>query len=76
MLQLAALLVLTIGGVLEVAGVAFWGLDLWIGLCFGAAMVIGALSTIRGRSAPWGMLAFGLGALALGLHVCLNLGWL
>ena len=74
MLQLAALLLLTAGGLLEVAGLSFFALDLLVGTCFLGAMVLGAASAIRASSAPWGMVAFGLGALALGLHLCLNLG--
>ena len=74
MLQVAALLFLTIGGLLEVAGLSFFCLDLLVGACFLGAMVLGAASAIRAASAPWGMVAFGLGALALGFHICLNLG--
>ena len=76
MLSIAALFLLAVGGVLEVAGVAFWGLDLCVGGCFVASMVLAALSALRSKREPWGILAFGIAALAFGLHICLNFGWL
>jgi hypothetical protein len=74
MLPIAALLLLCIGGLLEVAGVAFWGLDLVVALCFVGSMLLGAGGVIRGQYVLWALIAFSLAALALGLHLCLNLG--
>ena len=76
MLHVMAFFLLSVGAILEVAGISLGGIDLLIGLVFFAAMGLGALSAIRGRSEPWGMLACGLSALALGLHGCLYFGWL
>jgi len=62
-----------VGALLEVAGLAFWGLDALVGLCFAGASAGGAVGAIAGRSAAWGLLVAATGALALCLHVWLNL---
>jgi hypothetical protein len=76
MLQLAAMLLLLFGATLEVSGAGFFGLDLLIGLCFTAAVVLAAASALGGRSLVLGLLTATLSALALALHVSLNFGWL
>ncbi len=76
LLPLIALVLLTAGGLLEVAGIAFFGLDLLIGLCFAAALGLGAAATLRTRLSASGLVACGLGALALGLHLAIHLGLL
>lgn len=71
MIQLLALALLACGVLLEAAGVAFWGLDLLVGLCLGGAVVLAAVSILGGRSLAWGLVTAVLGSLALALHVCL-----
>lgn len=75
MLVLVAFCLLTAAGLLEVSGVVFPGLDLALAAALVAAMTLGAIGALRG-SAPssWGIVAFGVAALLLGLHVCLVLG--
>jgi len=76
LLPIIALVLLTAGGLLEVAGFAFCGLDLLIGLCFVAAMALGAAAALRARFSLSGLIACGLAALALGLHLAIHLGLL
>lgn len=61
------------GALLEVGAVAFWGLDALVGLCFAAAVVAGGVGAVAGRRAAWGLSLAALAALALCLHVWLNL---
>lgn len=72
-IQLAGLVLLLIGALLEVGGVAFWGLDAMVGLCFVAAAAAGGVGAIAGRQAAWGLTLAALGALSFCLHVWLNL---
>jgi hypothetical protein len=74
-LVLAAFFLLAVAGLLEVAGLGFPGLDLGIGGALVATMILGAVGALRPqRASSWGLVAFGLAALLLGLHLCLNLG--
>ncbi len=72
--MIAAFALLAAAGLLEVAGLAFPGLDLVIGAALVAAMTLGAVGALRGRGTSWGLVAFGAAALVLGLHLCLVLG--
>ncbi len=72
-IQLAGLVLLLVGALLEVGGVAFWGLDALVGLCFVAAAAAGGVSAIVGRHAAWGLALTALGALSLSIHIWLNL---
>jgi len=74
MLQLAALILLSLGAILELSGAAFFGMEALIGLCFLAALLLGAANALRGYSLVWGLLTSALAALALSFHVCLLLG--
>jgi hypothetical protein len=74
MLVLIALALLGIGGVLEVAGVAFWGLDLLIGFSFAGSVILAGTSALCGRHVALGLALAGAAAFALGLHLCVNLG--
>ncbi len=74
MLAIAAFVLLAAGGMLEVAGLAFPAIDLVVGTCFGLAMFLGGAAVLRARVSGWGLLDFCLAALALGLHLCINLG--
>lgn len=65
-LALASLALLCLGGLLEVGGVAFWGLDALVTLAFAGAVGAGLLSR-RG----WGQAGAVLGLAALVLHVAL-----
>lgn len=76
MLPIAALFLLAAGGLLEMAGIDFAGLDLLVGLCFGGAMVLGAAGALRTRFSAAGLIACGLAALALGIHLAVHLGLL
>jgi hypothetical protein len=76
LLPFIALLLLTAGGLLEVAGVAFFGLDVLVGFCFVVAMGLGAAAALRARFSLAGLIACGLSALALGLHLAIHLGLL
>jgi hypothetical protein len=71
LLHLLALLLLITGGLLEVAGIAFWGLDTLIGLCFAGALVASGVSALVGRTSIWGLAVAGLAALALCVHLWL-----
>jgi hypothetical protein len=73
MLLVVAYVALCIGGMLEVAGVGFWGLDLLIGTCFTLAVLSGAGSYLFGSSPKLGLLGSGLGTVALVFHIWLNL---
>ena len=73
--MLTAFLLLAAAGLFEVAGLGFPGLDLLIGLALLSSMTLGAVGALRGpRASGWGLVAFGLAALLLGLHLCLILG--
>ena len=74
MLQLLSLTLLSAGVMLEVSGAGFWGLDLLVGLCLGASVVLAAASVLAGKSLVWGLIIAAMGSLALSLHLCLNLG--
>lgn len=76
MLQIIALILLTVGATLGVSGLSFWGLDLAIGASLTGSVIIAAASILSGRSLIWGLITAGLGSLALALHLCLLLGWL
>jgi hypothetical protein len=69
----AAYVLLCLGGMLEVAGVGFRGLDLLIGACFFLAIIAGAGSYLFGSSPRLGLLGSGLGVAALVFHIWLNL---
>jgi hypothetical protein len=75
-----AFALLVAGALLAVASPPLPGLDLLIALCPGASRALGAASALRGGSrlgaSGLGLLSCGLAALALGLHLCLNLGLL
>jgi len=74
MLQLLSITLLAAGAMLEVSGAGFWGMDLLIGLCLGASVVLAAASVLAGKSLVWGLVIAAIGSLALALHLCLNLG--
>ena len=74
MLLLAACGLLCAGGLLEVAGIGFWGIDLLIGTCFFLAMLLGAGTYLVGPNPRLGLVASGLGLVALVFHIWLNLG--
>jgi hypothetical protein len=76
MLQILALFLLVVGGLLEVAGIALFGLDLLIGLLFVAAAVLGAGSYLFTAQRRLGLVAASLGVGAFMLHLVLNLGFL
>jgi len=73
--MLVAFFLLAAAGLLEVAELAFPGLDRLVGLGLLSSMVLGAIGALRGPNASsWGLIAIGLAALLLGRHVCLILG--
>jgi hypothetical protein len=72
LIHLAGLILLVTGGLLEVTGTSFWGLDALVGLCFACATVAGGVSALAGRRAAWGLVVTAVGAAALVLHVWLN----
>ena len=76
MFPVTALCLLTVGGLLEVAGTDFTGLDALVGLCFTAAMALGAIGALRVHLSAAGLLAVGVAAMALGLHLAIHLGLL
>ena len=76
MLHLAAFVLLVIGTLLEIAGISFSGVDLLIGLCFMAALSLAAASALRARLSVVALIACGLAALALGVHLAIHLGLL
>jgi hypothetical protein len=74
MLQIIALVLLCIGAMLGASGAGFFGVDLLVGtLCLGS-LLFATASVLGGKSIVWGLLIAALALLALGAHVCLNLG--
>lgn len=70
--QLAALILLCLGGMLELSGLCFCGLDLLVGLCLAGSMATGALSSLIAQRSFWGLLVCGVASLALVLHLWIN----
>ena len=73
MILVTAYALLCLGGMLAVAGIGFWGLDLLIGACFALALVAGAGSYLFGPAHRLGMLGASAAMAALVFHVWLNL---
>ena len=69
---LVALCLLAAGALLDVAAVGFFGLDLLVGLLFGAAALLAAKSVLRGGALVWGLVVAATSSLALGVHLGLN----
>jgi hypothetical protein len=76
MLPLIAIFLLLCGALLEIAGLGFAGLDLLVAGCFVAALALGAASALRARLSLMSVVACGLAALGLGLHLAIHLGLL